>query len=349
MTELAASWLDCVNCSFTAASHGALHCPWGNSLLLASLGDLEGLDLHSTKCAMAGSDGHLAALVWSALDAAAPLHACCLHVLHGRSRYPRCPQKDLEWRAQHEATSPCVATHLLQQRLGLSVVLKVVAHLNGWWTQGVGESREWACTSTACNAITAKARCAWPEHQSLPPRQRTGHNTAKTSRPRPHRLQDGVQVLGQRGLEVCRVQRAALVVGGQLLKGGVGPAGGGGGVVVGWKGQVPRRATQLELASASEQTQGRRGTPCRRCRNEKTNTAAAAASACVSAEVSEAWRHIAVREILAGSLTQIAGSLQAPDWRAPACHNCAAHLLPPLASARSTSNFSHQGSTMCCT
>ena len=43
-------------------------------------------------------------------------------------------------------------------------------------------------------------------------------------RPAPHRLQDGVDVLGQRRLEVGGVQRPALVVGTQLSIGEVGPA-----------------------------------------------------------------------------------------------------------------------------
>ena len=41
----------------------------------------------------------------------------------------------------------------------------------------------------------------------------------------PHRLQDLIDVAGQRGLEVPRVQRAAAVVGSQLIKAGVYPEG----------------------------------------------------------------------------------------------------------------------------
>lgn len=102
------------------------------------------------------------------------------------------------------------------------------------------------------NCGSMQQKCCQLASHSAPPTQ--AQHTAKhgvappARRPRPHRLQDGIEVLGQRGLEVRWVQRAALVVGSQLLKGRVGPAGGGGDGVHGG-GAASRRATPRKRAA----------------------------------------------------------------------------------------------------
>lgn len=137
------------------------------------------------------------------------------------------------------------ALHLLQQRLGLRVLLKVVPHLRrtggrvgggGWvgargWRarRGAGVRaaagaplHAWQSQPCYCQVLQA---VAVGRALSAPAQCSARHHRLVYSRPiRAHRLQDGVEVLGQRGLQVGGVQRPAGVVRPQLLKAQVHPA-----------------------------------------------------------------------------------------------------------------------------